>query len=185
MATSSLPTLLTILLLPLMAGCTFDYDEATVETEGQPGVPQTEVIDVRMVVVRENRLELTARRIATFPDEGVQEFEEMTFQEFGPQGDLRLAGSAEGGTLHLDSEDVELRGEVRLTSTEDDAVLESDFLYWDNAGRILSSRDGGVVSVGRGDGSRISGAGLRLDGRRNVVEFENGVQGTYVSEEEE
>ncbi len=176
------PVTIAILLMATVA-CSFDYDEAMVESEGRSGVPQVEVLDVRMVIVRENRLELTADRIATYPDEGVQEFSNMVFREYGPAGDLRLEGSSDEGLVYLDSEDIELRGTVRLRSIVEDAELSSGFLYWENADRILRSDEEKMVTALRGDGSYLEGAGLRVDGRRIVVEFHHGVSGTYVNEE--
>jgi LPS export ABC transporter protein LptC len=178
-----LVVLLSFLLMTTLA-CSFDYDEAMVESEGPSGVPQVEVLDVRMVVVRDNRLELTAQRIATYPDEGIQEFSGMVFREYGPAGDLRLEGSSDEGLIYLDSEDIELRGSVILRSLVEDAELKSDFLYWENADRVLRSDDDGLVSARRGDGSYLEGTGLRMDGRRNVVEFLHGVTGTFVAEDE-
>lgn len=178
------PVIPIVILLVAAAACSFDYDEAMVESDGPAGVPQVEVLDVRMVIVRENRLELTADRIATYPDEGIQEFSGMVFREYGPEGELRLEGSSDEGLVYLDSEDIELVGTVRLRSLVEDAELSSDFLYWENADRILRSDEDGPVTAVRGDGSTLEGSGLRVDGRRNVVEFLRGVTGTFVSEEE-
>lgn len=168
-----------------IVSCSFDYQEGMVESETRTGIPQVEVLDVRMVIVRENRVELTADRIATYPEEGIQEFSNMEFREYGPDGSVRIEGSATGGVLYLDTEDIELRGTVRIVSIGDDALLESEFLYWQNADRVLRSNGDETVLIEKGDGTRLEGGGLRMDGRRNVVEFKNGVAGVYYGEESE
>lgn len=166
------------------AACTFDYSGASVEGEAGGAIPQVEILDVRMVIERDNRLELTARRIASFPDEGYQEFGGLEFREFGPDGELRLEGRAEAGTLFFDTENVELRGEVRFYSQVEEAELQSEFLYWNEAERVLSGADEDVVTLDRDDGSQLRGHGLRLDGRRNSLEFTQGVEGVFSNEDD-
>ena len=165
--------------------CTFDYSDAAVEARRTEEIPQVEIINARMVVQRDNRLELTASRIATYRDRRVQEFSDLVFREYGPDGSIRLEGIADAGTLYLDSEDVELLGTVHFYSQVEGARLESSFLYWDNADRILRSEPDGSVRILRDDGSLVEGAGLRVDGRRNSVELTDGVSGIYVGEDEQ
>ncbi len=166
------------------SACTFDYSGATIEGEVDGALPQVEILDVRMVIERENRLELTARRIASFPDEGYQQFGGLEFREFGPDGELRLEGRAEAGTLFFDTENVELRGVVRFYSQVEEAELQSEFLYWNDAERVLSGEDEDVVTLDRDDGSQLRGYGLRLDGRRNSLEFDRGVEGVFSDEDD-
>lgn len=166
-----------------LSGCTFDYSDAQVERDGEEKIPQVELINVTMVVERENRLELTASRIASFPAEKYQEFTDLRFREYGPEGDLRLEGYADSGVMALDTENVELRGEVRFVSRVEDATIESDFLFWDADARILTGTEDGVVRMERDDGSWVEGRGLAVDGRRNSVSFSGGVEGVFRTEE--
>ncbi|MDA3951454.1 MAG: LPS export ABC transporter periplasmic protein LptC [Spirochaeta sp.] len=165
-----------------MTACTFDYGDGTVEADDSHELPQVEILDVRMVIVRDNRVELNASRIASYQEEGIQEFNDILFREYGPDGDLRLEGSADSGILYLDTEDVELLGTVQLFSRVEDGRIESDFLYWENATRVLRGDEVGPVHLRRDDGTEIEGRGLYLDGRRNTLEFRSGVRGTYRSE---
>jgi LPS export ABC transporter protein LptC len=175
-----LPALLGVLAL---AGCTFDYSGAQVERDEEEKIPQVELINVMMVVERDNRLELTASRIASYPAEKYQEFTDLRFREFGPEGDLRLEGAADSGVMALDTEDVELRGEVRFFSQVEDATIESEFLFWDADARIMTGTEDGVVRLEGEDGSWVEGRGLAVDGRRNSVTFSGGVEGVFQSEE--
>lgn len=168
----------------LLAGCSFDYSDGEVGETGEEAIPQVELLDVTMVIVRNNRLELTARRIASFPEEGYQEFAGLAFREFGPEGDLRLEGEAESGILDLESEDVELMGTVRFYSTVEEASIESEFLSWDADARVLTAPADRPVVLTRDDGSRVEGRGMTVDGRRNSVEFSAGVEGVFVDPEE-
>ena len=103
-----------------ITACTFDYGDGTVEADETDELPEVEIIDVRMVIVRDNRVELNASRIASYQEKGIQEFNDILFREYGPNGDVRLEGSAESGVLYLDSEDVELLGTVQLFSRVED-----------------------------------------------------------------
>jgi len=182
--------LIAVLLVAAVGGCTFDYEEGAVEATKNERVPQVEIRDVQMVVVRENRLELTASRVATYPDTNLQEVDDIVFREFGPDGELRFEGRADRGVIYLDSENVELSGEVRITSFVEDGSITSEFLFWDDEVRSLSSEpvtegqgehgaSDGTVRLERGNGTMVEGAGLYLDGRRNRVEFRDGVRGVY------
>lgn len=162
--------------------CTFDYGDGTVEADDTHELPQVEIHDVRMVIVRNNRVELNASRIASYREEGVQRFNDILFREYGPDGELRLEGSADSGILYLDTEDVELQGTVQLFSRVEDGRIESEFLYWEDAARVLRGDDAGRVQLRRDDGTEIAGEGLYLDGRRNTIEFRGGVRGVYQAE---
>ncbi|MFW5694506.1 MAG: LPS export ABC transporter periplasmic protein LptC [Alkalispirochaeta sp.] len=168
-----------VVVLLVLGGCTFDYSGAEVERDGQERIPQVELVDVEMVIERSNRLELSAARIASYPEEGYQELRDVRFSEFGPDGALRLEGRADEGRLDLDTEDVELRGDVSFYSTVEEASIESAFLYWSAETRVLSSSEDAPVVIAREDGSRVEGRGMEVDGRRNSVTFSRGVQGVY------
>jgi LPS export ABC transporter protein LptC len=168
-----------VLSLVAFGGCTFDYSGADVERDSDERIPQVELVDVEMVIERSNRLRLTASRIASFPDEGYQELRDVRFSEFGPGGELRLEGRADAGRLDLDTEDVELRGNVSFYSTVEEATIESEFLYWNAEDRILSSTEDAPVVLEREDGSRVEGRGMEVDGRRNSVTFSRGVEGIF------
>lgn len=170
--------------LLLLAGCSFDYTDADIEGERNVSVPQVEIENARMVIERDTRIELTATRIATYPEERLQRFEGLRFTEYGPDGAIRITGYAEGGILYLDTEDVELTGEIRFYSQVEEAELETSYLYWENAGRVLRGRENEPVSIRRDDGSEVEGAGLRVDGRRNAVELSSGVSGVFRNDEE-
>ncbi|MFW5796060.1 MAG: LPS export ABC transporter periplasmic protein LptC [Alkalispirochaeta sp.] len=176
-------------------GCTFDYEEGSMKASRDKGVPQVEIRDVQMVVVRENRLELIASRVATYPDTNLQEVDDIVFREFGPDGALRLEGRAERGVFYLDTENVELSGEVQITSFVEDGSITSSFLFWNDEARTLSSEPtaeeedsdsqvAGTVRLERGNGTVVEGVGLHLDGRRNRVEFRDGVQGVYHTDDD-
>lgn len=168
-----------------VAGCSFDYSDAQIEGEASTSIPDLEIFGARTVLERDTRIEVRAAVARTWSDEFRQEFEEISFREFAPDGTLRLEGSADRAVLNLQSEDLELFGEVRFSSLVDDAALESDYLSWDNSDRVLVGREDGTVEILRGDGSRVAGRGLRIDGRRNSLELSAGVAGELLVDDGE
>ena len=170
--------------LLVLAGCSFDYTDADIEGERNVSVPQVEIENARMVIERDTRIELTATRIASYPEERLQRFEGLRFTEYGPDGEVRVTGFAEGGILYLDTEDVELTGTIRFYSQIEEAELETGYIYWENDARILRGREDESVYIRRDDGSEVQGAGLRVDGRRNAVELTSGVSGVFRNDQE-
>lgn len=165
-------------------GCSFDYTDADIEGERDVSTPQVEIENARMVIERDTRIELTADRIASYPEEHLQRFEGLRFTEYGPDGAVRVSGEAESGVLYLDTEDVELEGTIRFYSQIEEANLETRYLYWENDARVLRGREDESVYIRRDDGSVVEGEGLRVDGRRNAVELNSGVRGVFRNEDE-
>jgi len=176
---------LVLILSGILASCTFDYTDGQLESRRTAETPQLELLNVRMVVERDNRLELSADRIAIYRERRTQEFQGISFREFDATGAVRLEGYADGGVMDIDTEDVELLGEVRLVSTVEGAEMESAFLSWDNADRVLRGATDQEVRIRRNDGSWVEGRGLRVDGRRNQVEFMEGFRGEFRQESAE
>ncbi len=172
---------LTILMIP---ACSFNYDDAQLDSKRAEDVPQIELFGVSMEVSRENRLELTADHIATFPERNVQEMDRVVFREFGPDGTLRVEGQSDSAILYLDTENVLLKGSIRFVSSVEDAQVESEYLFWDSDQRVLTAEDEPVF-LSRSDGSYINGTGMVLDGRRNSVRFTGGVTGSYIVGQED
>ena len=165
----------------LAGGCTFDYG---IDTDSQaPRRPNIEAFNASLEIEREGRLEISAQRLATFRDERLQELDGLTVREYGPNGDLRLEGSADAARIYLESDNVELIGSIVLRSFEEDAELRSDFLFWDDENRVLSSGDAETVELFRGDDSWVRGNSLRLDARRNQAVISGAVHGRYQATE--
>ena len=166
-------------------GCTLDYDEGRVAEEISEEVPTTRLINAEITVIRDGTLVVTAGLLESYPKQDRQVLEDITFEERGPDGELRLEGRASRAIHHLDTEDIELSGEIYFHSAVEEATIESEFLYWDDESEVLRGAPEGDVRVSESDGTDIEGSGFRADGRRRTVRFERAVSGTIVTDSEE
>lgn len=179
---AALVTIISSLLL--VSGCALDYDEGRVAEEIAEEVPTTRLVNAEITVIRDGTLVVTASLLESYPKQDRQILEEITFLERGPDGDLRLEGRASRAVHHLDTDDIELQGEIYFHSAVEEASIESDFLYWDEEADILRSEPEGTVRLSEEDGTSIEGRGFRADGKRRTVSFDSGVSGTIVTSEE-
>jgi LPS export ABC transporter protein LptC len=108
----------------------------------------------------------------------------VSFSEYDPDtGELLSRGTAEGAVYHTDTKDAEFSGSVRLESKRQDAILEGEKLSWiDKDKRLLGGLDR-TVTIGREDGSRVSGAGFEADASDRSFSFRGGVSGLVADKE--
>jgi len=177
-----------LLALPLaLAACSFDYGTGKGE-EGAREPPTATFTDYKHTIVVRGApsFELKAARAEVYAEEKRTELTGVSFAEYDPDtGDLVSRGRAERALFWSETEDAELSGEVRLESLRQDAVLEGEYLRWDGKGKRLEGRLDRKVTVSRGDGSRVSGAGFEADARRRSFSFREGVEGLVADPEGE
>jgi LPS export ABC transporter protein LptC len=170
--------------LLLITGCALDYEEGRVAEEIAEEVPTTRLVNAEITIIREGTLVVTAGLLESYPKQDRQILEDISFTERGPDGELRLEGSAGRAVHRLDTDDIELQGEIYFHSAVEEASIESEFLYWDEEADILRSSPDGTVRLYEEDGTSIEGSGFRADGKRRTVSFDTGVSGKIVTGEE-
>ncbi|MFW6329446.1 MAG: LPS export ABC transporter periplasmic protein LptC [Alkalispirochaetaceae bacterium] len=178
-----LPALLLFTLLSL--SCELDYEEGRVAEEIAEEVPTTRLINAEIIVIRQGTLTVTAALLESYPKQDRQILEGIRFEERDPEGQLRLQGRASRAVHHLDTDDIELSGEIYFYSALEEASIESEFLYWEEEAEILRGEPGSAVRLAEEDGTQVEGSGFRVDGRRRTVTFDRGVSGTIVTGEED
>lgn len=177
-----------VLVLPLaLAACSFDYGMASGGAEA-PEPPTATFSDYsRTIVVRgATSFELHAAKAEVYEGEKRTALREVSFAEYDPDtGELVSRGRADEATFWTETEDAELSGSVLLESRRQDAVLEGEYLRWDGKAKRLEGRLDRTVTVSRGDGSRVSGAGFEADARRRSFVFRESVEGLVADPEGE
>ena len=176
-----------IILVHLVLGaCSLDYRAAQVEDDRAESVPETVLVDARLVIVRSRarRFRVSAARVEHYPEQQQQIFTNFTFEETDGVGAVLSAGSADSAVYFTNSDDIELSGNITFYSYQQEAGIYADWLRWDDEKRILSGTPDGLVRVERDGGSTISGLGFSADMRGSTVEFAEQVAGTLVTEDE-
>ena len=168
----------------LLAACSFEYSGAGASaSQLLEYVPETEFTDVTHTIVRNGRVaaELHAVRVRNFAG-GRSELEAVSYWEYGPNGTLVAAGSAERAVYHARREDAELAGAIRLRSQSQGVWLEAETLRWEHQRRRLTTSPEETVAIVRDDGSEVAGTGLEVDVRRKTIRFSGPVSGSLVAE---
>jgi LPS export ABC transporter protein LptC len=176
-----------ILAVTLLVSCRLDYGQQQLVDELDEDVPETVLTEVRHTVVRDGspRFRILADRAETFTERKRQYLHEVEFSELSPDGTLVTSGTADYAEYQMDTEDVELTGNLRFFSEEEQAWLTAEYLYWDSDSRRLTSQSSRPVTVNRTDGTRITGRGFVAEMSRSSIYFQGGVSGMIVEENEE
>ena len=174
-----------ILASALILSCSLDYGETDLATEISEDTPDTVLHDVTHTIVRDGRPRFIvhAERVETYGGRKRQYLTEVEFSELAEDGSIVTDGTARYAEYHVDTEDVELSGELRFYSAAEDAWLTAEYLYWDSEARLLSSHDEETVTVARGDGTRVRGRGFVAEMGRSIIRFDDGVSGTLIEDE--
>ena len=108
--------------------------------------------------------------------------DKVVFREYNINNDIVTEGTAEKGLIHTDSDDAELTG-TRIYSTENEAEINAEYLYWNDANKTLNSSENGIVKLFKDSGTQISGTGFKGDLKTKIFNFERDVTGIYKYED--
>lgn len=174
------------LLLSLVAtGCSLDYQQSILTGEFSEDVPDTVFVAITHTIVRDNatRFLVGADRAESYEEKQRQYLYGVRFSEFDSAGEVITRGTADYAVYQVDTEDVELTGNLSFYSTEREAWLSTQYLYWDSEERRLTSRPADPVFVQQNDGTTVQGSGFTAEMGRSLIIFEGGVRGSFVEEE--
>ncbi|MDR0622827.1 MAG: LPS export ABC transporter periplasmic protein LptC [Treponema sp.] len=176
------PLLTSILIL---WGCTFDYGTSEAEDSGQPDIIMN---DVEYVRVRDGDpvVRFQAQRAERYEKRQTMELRDFSFEQFGNHGeDINAAGRAGTASVELDSGNIHLGGGVSIAVDSEDITIETGRLDWQDKERILSGEAGGAVNILRENGTSFTGRGFTANVRSRTWGFSDGVDGTYIHDDEE
>lgn len=169
----------------VVSACSLDYGESQLASEISEGIPDTILTGVSHTVVRDNtvRFRIEAQRVEAFAEENRQYLYDISFTEYGADGEMRTEGTADVADFQTDTEDVEITGSLEFYSVADEAWLEAEYLYWDSDERQLTSRPEEPVVLEKSDGTTIVGRGFTAEMDQSLIIFSGGVNGTIVDSE--
>jgi LPS export ABC transporter protein LptC len=169
-----------------LAGCSFNYEPATVAESFGEAIPDTILENFSQTVVRDGRPELVlqAGEAKTYSASNRVVLSRARFQEYDSTGKLSIEGEAARVVFHSDTENAEFSGGIDLYSAQDKARLKATALDWDREHRSVRGAPQDAVHVEKDDGSRIEGRGFEADFRTRTIRFGAGVSGTVVTAED-
>lgn len=174
-----------IVVVAVAVGCSLDYQQSSLTGELSEDVPDTVFISITHTIVRDGatRFLVGADRAESYEERQRQYLYGVTFSEYDSQGGVLTRGTADYAVYQADTEDVELTGNLNFFSTEREAWLSTQYLYWDSEERRLTSRPADPVFVQQNDGTTVQGRGFAAEMSRSLIIFEGGVSGSFVEEE--
>ena len=170
----------------VLGACSLDYRPAQVGEERAESVPETVLVAAELVIVRSQarRFRVAAQRVEHYPEQRRQVFTGFEFQETDAEGAVLSSGSADNAVYFTDSDDVEMAGNIRFHSDQQQAGIYAEWLRWNDDARLLSGAPDGLVRVEREGGSTISGIGFVADMSAGTVEFAAQVSGRLVTDDD-
>lgn len=173
-------------LLLLAPRCSFDYRDTHLSESLSDDVPDSILTHYVHTSVRKGTpaFQVAAETSKTFNKKNEAQLSKVSFREFDSQEHVVSEGVADTATVYTQSDNVELRGNIRFTHRPDDFDIDAEYLYWNNEERSLEGGKNQLVSIRRGGGSAISGRGFSSSGAYRRVQFDREVEGSYADEDE-
>ena len=175
-----------LLALVLASACSFDYEGA--RAPGGEELPDAVFHDFSHDVYMAGTrvLSLHAALAESYDKDGRMVLHDVEFSSYSRgSGVLAAEGHAESAIFHSETQDAEFSGSITIRSNQEDASLEAEYLEWKGSDKTLSGGIDRSVTVTRGDGSWLRGAGFVADSRRRSFSFRESVEGAFVSPEGE
>jgi LPS export ABC transporter protein LptC len=167
----------------LASGCSLDYSKAMVAEDLSEKIPDTSFNDFKDVRIKDNTIvnKLEAGRAETFGKQKKTIFSGLHFTQLDSKGVVLTEGWADSVILHSDTENAELSGNIRFYSAADEITITADALYWENEKKRLYSDPDKEVRLLKSDGSFLNGKGFEAFLNKRLINFQQGVSGSYVT----
>jgi len=171
----------------MCGGCSFNYSEADMAEDLSKEVPNSIIRHYRLVDVRtgQRSFRVYAAEARMYHKAHQTRLTDIFFQEIDPRGKVVTEGEAGSATLFTQTDNVEMRGDIRFSGSKQEATIITDYLFWNNEERTLKGKPDRVVTILKEDGTRIHGKGFSADTAAEEVTFTEQVEGEYVQTEEE
>ena len=174
------------LMVLLCTGCKLDYKEAELAEDMDEQIPNSVLEDFSQVVVREGKVSyiFSADQAKLFDSTKLTYFDNIGFVEYKSDGSTGTEGAAERAIHDSKTDNIVFDGRIILNATNQDFVVKSDYLEWNNENKILKSLDDTEVSIEQGDGSMVKGRGFVADAQGKSFTFLEEASGRYYEDDE-
>ena len=175
-----------ILLLFLFFGCSLDYQAAMGEDTLSEDIPDMIMSGFNHVVFSGGTpsFRLYAGEAQSYTKIKKTLLTDVFFQEMDAEGKVITEGSATKAVFFTDTENAEFSGDIKVYSLKEETFITTDYLYWNDAERLLTGPEEGWVHLKQDSGTELEGIGFVGDLSSKTFFFSKDVSGVYVFEEE-
>lgn len=179
-----LPLFLLAILVSL--SCSLDYDEIEFAEKLGDNIPDNVIENFSYTSINDGKIvfRLYAQKAETYSQKNETILQNVVFREYNSDKGIATEGKAEKGIIHTDSDDAELSGSLIIYSSENEAEISAEYLYWNDLEKSLSGTDNGKVKLIKESGTQISGTGFKADMKTKRIDFKYNVEGIYHYEED-
>ncbi len=167
--------------------CSFDYKEAMVDEEISGGTPNAVIINLNETSIKKGTTAyiFKAEKAETYDKKNLTVFTNLQFAEYDKTSGIATEGKVGHANFFSDTENIEFDKSFKIKSIQQSYYIEGESISWDGEKKVLTANPEEEVTVGKDDGSYITGRGFSSTASNNSFNFESGVEGFYVAEDEE
>ena len=178
---------ITLLLPGFILSCTFDYKEAMVDEEISGSTPNAVIINLDETVIEKGIIaySLKAEKAETYDKKNLTVFTNIQFVEYDKTGEVATEGDVGHASYYSDTEDMEFDKSFKVESLQQGYYIKGDAISWDGKEKVLTSDPEKEVTIGKENGSYIIGRGFSSNASNNSFNFDGGISGSYVSEDDD
>ena len=172
------------LIIILLAACSFNYGDGEDSGSDRPDIVMENIEYVR---VRKGNVlaRFQAEYAERYEERQTMELKNFTFEQMEDRGEtVNVEGTAGSAEVKLESGDITLSGGVVISIASEDIIINIPGIEWKDNEKTLMSNPNYDVDVTRSDGTNFSGRGFSADIRSRTWSFTDGVEGSYVEEDE-
>lgn len=166
--------------------CSMNYEDAKLAEELAEDIPSTILQNAVFSKVKNGYLasRIKAEEIRSFKNSNESEILKADFAEYNESGEVIAQGSADRMKYHFKTEDAELEGNIRGSSSRDNIGIEADSLKWKKEDKQITSNPDDFVTI-KSESSTIRGTGFSANTGKKSFSFKGPVSGFYEDEAEE
>lgn len=167
-----------------ICSCTLDYSRGSSSEELDKDIPNTVINNFKHIAVSGGApsFRIEAAVAKTYDKQAKTVMTEIYFEEYGKDLEVVRFGKGDSAVLYTDTEDAEITGSIEFYSSEEEAWLWSEYLYWNEAEKTLTGKDHDTVRINTDEGTKISGKGFMGNMKTMTFSYNKNVEGSYESD---
>ena len=170
-------------LMLLLLSCSFDYESGDIADTLDNTQPDIVLENAKLVFVRGTTITIAADKIEIFSKQQQQNMFNVKFKEEDRRKNIRMEGRADHIVIETDSNNVTMTGNIRTRSSNDEAEIYTEYLYWSDKEKIINGSNIFPVEIQKDIGSSIRGYGFHGDAKKRTLTLRGKTNGQLVVDE--